>query len=203
MTDISRAKGQWVVSTGEDDFAAPIVINAAGGWADEVAAMAGVRRIGLRALRRSAVLIPQPDGYDTQLWPLFASIGESWYAKPEAGQLLISPAEEHEVEPHDVWPDDMVLAEGLDRFGQAVTISINRIGRSWAGMRSFVADRSPVVGFAPDAEGFFWLAGQGGYGIQTSPALSTLAADLCLGRVSPLGSAVIESLSPRRTILLA
>lgn len=202
VTAISRTASQWVVSTGQDDFAAPIVINAAGGWADKVAAMAGVRCVGLRALRRSAVLIPQPDGHDIRRWPLFGSIGEGWYAKPEAGQLLVSPAEEDEVEPHDVWPEDMVLAEGLHRFEQAVTMPVTRIGRSWAGIRSFVADRTPVVGFSADAEGFFWLAGQGGYGIQTSPALSALAADLCLGRASPLGPDVVEALSPQRTILL-
>jgi D-arginine dehydrogenase len=199
---ISHTNGQWVVSVGPEEFSAPILINAAGGWADQIAGLAGVRKVGLRALRRSAVLIPAPDGYDVRHWPLFANAAEKWYAKPDAGRLLISPAEEHEVEPHDVWPDDMVLAEGLHRFEQAVNISITRVERSWAGMRSFVTDRTPVVGFSPDAEGFFWLAGQGGYGVQTSPALSQLAADLCLGRTSSLNPEVVDALSAGRPALI-
>jgi D-arginine dehydrogenase len=108
-----------------------------------------------------------------------------WYAKPEAGKLMISPADEDPVEPHDVWADDMVVAEGLHRFEQAVTIPVTRV-EHLGGHAHFCPDRTPVVGFAPEAEGFFWLAGQGGYGMQTAPALSQLAADLCLGRLSPL-----------------
>ncbi|PWV97126.1 D-arginine dehydrogenase [Hoeflea marina] len=198
---IVRRDGLWTVSTPAGEFSAPIVINAAGGWADLVAQMAGVRTVGLKALRRSAALIPAPDGFDIGKWPLFGNAGDQWYAKPEAGKLMISPAEEDPVEPHDVWADDMVIAEGLYRFEQAVTIPVTRVEHSWAGMRTFAPDRTPVVGFAPEAEGFFWLAGQGGYGMQTAPALSALAADLCLGRVSALAPAVVEALSPGRDSL--
>lgn len=198
---ITRHGGFWTVVTPMGEYTAPIVINAAGGWADKVAAMAGVRPMGLRPLRRSAALIPAPDGHDISRWPLFANAGDQWYAKPEAGKLMISPAEEDPVEPHDVWADDMVIAEGLHRFEQAVTVPVTRVEHSWAGMRTFAPDRSPVVGFAPDADGFFWLAGQGGYGMQTAPALSQLAADLCLGRLSPLGHAVVDALNPRRAAL--
>ena len=113
---------------------------------------------------------------------------------------MVSPSDEDPVEPHDVWADDMVLAEGLDRFEQAVTMSVTHVLKNWAGMRSFVADRNPVVGFAPGAEGFFWLAGQGGYGIQAAPALSQLAADLCLGRTSELPAATVAALDPGREI---
>lgn len=201
VSSISRDNGLWSVVTPAGEFAAPVVINAAGGWADAVAKLAGVRALGLSALRRSAVLIPAPDGQVIDRWPLFANAGDQWYAKPEAGKLMISPADEDPVEPHDVWADDMVVAEGLHRFEQAVTIPVARVEHSWAGMRTFAPDRTPVVGFAPESEGFFWLAGQGGYGMQTAPALSQLAADLCLGRLSPLDKIVIEALSPGRPAL--
>ncbi|MGJ8571453.1 MAG: NAD(P)/FAD-dependent oxidoreductase [Hoeflea sp.] len=201
VQSIARHDGVWTVVTPAGEFTAPLLINAAGGWADAVAQMADVRTSGLAALRRSAVLIPAPDGHDINRWPLFANAGDQWYAKPEAGKLMISPADEDPVEPHDVWADDMVIAEGLHRYEQAVTTPVTRVEHSWAGMRTFAPDRTPVVGFAPDADGFFWLAGQGGYGMQTAPALSQLVADLCLGRLSPLPQTVIEALSPGRAAL--
>lgn len=201
VTAIVRRDGLWTVTTPAGEFSAPILINAAGGWADHVAQLAGLRSVGLLPLRRSAALIPAPDGHDINRWPLFANAGDQWYAKPEAGKLMISPADEDPVEPHDVWADDMVIAEGLYRFEQAVTIPVTRVEHSWAGMRTFAPDRTPVVGFAPEADGFFWLAGQGGYGMQTAPALSALVADLCLGRVSALAPAVVDALSPGRDSL--
>lgn len=200
---MARRRGLWTVTTAQGSFEAPIVINAAGGWADQLAGMAGVAQVGLQPMRRSAALLPAPDGHDVTRWPLFASASERWYAKPEAGLLMVSPAEEDPVEPHDVWADDMVLAEGLDRFEQAVTMPVTRVLKNWAGMRSFVADRNPVVGFAPGADGFFWLAGQGGYGIQAAPALAQLAADLCLGHATQLPGAIVEALNPARIILSA
>jgi len=201
VQSITRRDGVWAVVTPAGEFTAPLLINAAGGWADMIAQMAGVRTSGLAPLRRSAVLIPAPEGHDINRWPLFANAGDQWYAKPEAGKLMISPADEDPVEAHDVWADDMVIAEGLHRYEQAVTTPVTRVEHSWAGMRTFAPDRTPVVGFAQDAEGFFWLAGQGGYGMQTAPALSQLAADLCLGRLSPLDQTVIEALSPGRVAL--
>lgn len=201
VQSIARRDAVWTVVTPTGEFTAPVLINAAGGWADAIAQMAGVRTLGLAPLRRSAVLIPAPEGHDITRWPLFANAGDQWYAKPEAGKMMISPADEDPVEAHDVWADDMVIAEGLHRFEQAVTTPITRVEHSWAGMRTFAPDRTPVVGFAPEAEGFFWLAGQGGYGMQTAPALSQLAADLCLGRLSALGHSVIEALSPGRAAL--
>lgn len=201
VQSISRRDGVWSVSTPAGEFSAPVLINAAGGWADAVAHMAGVRSLALKPLRRSAALIPAPEGHDINRWPLFANAGDQWYAKPEAGKLMISPADEDPVEPHDVWADDMVIAEGLHRYEQAVSTPVTRVEHSWAGMRTFAPDRTPVVGFAPDADGFFWLAGQGGYGMQTAPALSQLAADLCLGRPSALGQAVTEALDPGRAAL--
>lgn len=195
---IIRAGGVWRVETPAGTFEAPILINAAGAWADTVAKMAGAAAVGLTPCRRTAAILPAPAGYEIEDWPLVASASERWYAKPEAGTLLVSPADEDPVEPHDVWADDMVLAEGLYRFEQAVTFEVTRVERSWAGLRTFAPDRTPVAGFAPDAEGFFWLAGQGGYGIQTSPALSQLAADLCLGRTPALPAETVSALSPNR-----
>ncbi|MCR4267155.1 FAD-binding oxidoreductase [Nitratireductor sp. ZSWI3] len=195
---IVREHGAWQVETPQGTFSAPLIVNAAGAWADAVGRMAGVQPLGLTPMRRSAVILPAPEGHDVSSWPLFACAGEGWYAKPEAGKLMISPADEDPSEPFDAWPDDMVLAEGLHRFEQAVTIPVTRVERSWAGLRSFFADRTPAVGFAPDEAGFFWLAGQGGYGVQTSPALSALAADLCIGRPSPLAETVVKALAPER-----
>jgi D-arginine dehydrogenase len=196
---ITRLGDLWRVQTPKGVFEAPILINAAGAWADEIAHLAGIAPIGLVPMRRSAAIIPAPDGHDVRRWPLFVPASETFYAKPEAGKLMISPADEDPVAPHDAWPDDMVIAEGLDRFAQAVTVPITRVERTWAGLRSFVPDRTPVVGFAQgDGPRFLWLAGQGGYGVQTAPALSRLAADLCLGRAPALPGDVITALAPAR-----
>ncbi|MFT6557708.1 NAD(P)/FAD-dependent oxidoreductase [Sneathiella sp.] len=188
----------WQISAGGQEYQAKTVVNAAGAWADEIATLAKVTPVGLTPLRRSAAILPRPDieGFDT--WPLFVSASETFYAKPEAGLLMVSPADEDPVTPHDAWPDDMVLAEGLYRFEEATTLSVNRLEHSWAGLRTFAADRTPVVGFAPDAQGFFWLAGQGGYGIQTAPALSKLAASLLTGQKSSLPAHIVQSLNPSR-----
>lgn len=197
---VTRANGVWRIETPKGTFEAPVVINAAGAWADVIAERAGVTSVGLVPMRRSAAILPVPDSIDVTRWPLVASASEAWYAKPDAGKLMVSPADEDPVEPHDAWPDDMVLAEGLHRFEQAMTMPVTRVERSWAGLRSFVNDRTPVVGFAGDAVGFFWLAGQGGYGVQTAPALSQLTADLCLGRAPALAAEIVGALDPRRLV---
>lgn len=198
VTAIRRAAGQWQIDTPQDTYAAPILVNAAGAWADEVAALAGLPRIGLQPCRRSAALIPAPEGYAIDHWPIFGSIAETWYAKPEAGKLMVSPADEDLVDPHDAWPDDMVLAEGLDRFEQAVTHQVTRVEHSWAGLRTFAPDRTPVAGFDPRADGFLWLAGQGGYGVQTAPTLSRVAAALLTGGELPIDTATRAALAPDR-----
>lgn len=200
---ISFNDAVWTVETPTGKFQAPILVNAAGAWADLIAEMAGVRQVGLVPMRRSAILLPAPEEHDITHWPLFVTASEQWYAKPEAGKLFVSPADEDQVEPHDAWPDDMVMAEGLDRFEQAVTVPVTRVEKSWAGLRSFVSDRSPVVGFAPDANGFFWLAGQGGYGMQTAPALAALSAELCLGKTHRLSPKIIAALNPMRLFNVA
>ncbi|QGX97227.1 FAD-binding oxidoreductase [Roseovarius faecimaris] len=198
VQSITREAEGWRVETTQNTHSAAIVINAAGAWADEVASLAGVRPIGLQPMRRSAVMMPVPDGVQVAAWPLFGSISETWYAKPSGAALMISPADEDPLAPQDAWPDDMVLAEGLYRFEQMVDIPVVRPTHSWAGLRSFVSDRSPVAGFAPDAPGFFWLAGQGGYGIQTAPALAALTRDLCLQGESGFAPGLLAALSPER-----
>ncbi len=198
VTAISRGHAAWHVTASDAQFTAPVLVNAAGAWADPVARMAGVRPLDITPMRRSAALLPAPAGQDIARWPLFGSISETWYAKPDAGKLMVSPADEDPVDPHDAWPDDMVLAEGLDRYEQAVTHPVTRVDRSWAGLRSFATDRTPVAGFAPDANGFFWLAGQGGYGVQTAPALARLTAALVTGAEPGLSDATVAALSPAR-----
>lgn len=178
LTRATRSGGRWRIETPAGTVTADVLVDAAGAWADQVAQASGVARVGIQPKRRSMAVVPAPAGIDVNRWPLLNDVRERWYAKPEAGRLLVSPGDEDPVEPHDAWPDDMVLAEGLDRFEQAVDIPVTRVERSWAGLRSFAPDKTPVVGFDPAAEGFFWLAGQGGYGIQTAPALSRLAGQL-------------------------
>ncbi|MCE8536050.1 FAD-binding oxidoreductase [Ruegeria pomeroyi] len=200
VTGITRAAGVWTLTTNDGSYQAPLLVNAAGAWADEVARMAGAHMLTLQPMRRSAALLPPPGGHDIRNWPLFASAAEHWYAKPEAGRLMVSPADEDPVAPHDAWPDDMVLAEGLHRYEQAVCEPVQRVEASWAGLRTFAPDRSPVVGFDPEVEGLFWLAGQGGYGIQTAPGLSRLTAALIAGQPPELSPVTVAALDPARFI---
>ncbi|PYG33335.1 NAD(P)/FAD-dependent oxidoreductase [Pelagimonas varians] len=197
VTAINRTSN-WQVEAGGNRYEAPIVVNAAGAWADQVALMAGVAPLGLRALRRSAALLPVPDDYDITHWPMMEPITESWYAKPVSGKLMVSPADADPVAPMDAWPDDMVLAEGLDRFERSVTMPVTRVSHSWAGLRTFAPDDTPAVGFADQQDGFFWLAGQGGYGIQTAPVLSQLSCDLLRGITPSIAADLIVSLDPNR-----
>ncbi|MEO0938234.1 MAG: FAD-binding oxidoreductase [Pseudomonadota bacterium] len=190
--------GAWEVTASGEVYRAPTLVNAAGAWADGIAAMAGVAPVGITPYRRSMARIPAPGGHDVTRWPIFFGVGESWYAKPDAGKLLVSPADEDPVAPHDAWADDMVLAEGLDRYAQHVTEEVTRVETSWAGLRSFAPDRVLVLGRDAAVPEFIWCAGQGGYGMQTSPAASRLVADLALGRAPEIDPDVVASLSPAR-----
>lgn len=198
VSEIRFDGGLWHVLTPRGEFMAPIIVNAAGAWADQVADFAGVSAVGIQPFRRSVARLPAPGGHDVSTWPMLLSATETWYAKPDAGKWLVSSAEEEPVAPMDAWADDMVLAEGLARYQEFVTEEITRIEGNWAGLRSFAPDRTPVVGFDAVAKGFFWLAGQGGYGVQTSPALSVLAAELLAGRVPAFDADIIAGLSPAR-----
>lgn len=195
---ISRDGEGWRVTTGQGEFAGKVIVNAAGAWADHVAALAGVRPIGIQPKRRSAALVVLPEGLDASAWPMVGDAADRWYCRPDSGRLMVSPADEDPIEAQDAWPDDLVLAEGIHRFEQAMDIPVTRIEHRWAGLRSFAPDGNMVVGFDPASDGFFWLAGQGGYGIETSPAVSRLAASLCLGQVPEAPSDLVAALNPAR-----
>lgn len=199
VTAITRGAAGWRVDWPGGSALAATVVNAAGAWADRVAGMAGVAPLDLVPLRRSMARIPAPAGRDVSRWPMTFGAGEAWYMKPDAGALIVSPAEEDPVaEPHDAFACDMVLAEGLARFEAMVTAPVTRMLANWAGLRTFAPDRVPAIGFSPGASGFFWLAGQGGYGFQTAPAAARLAADLVLGRTPELPADLVAALSPGR-----
>ncbi len=180
-----RANGVWRIETGAGACEAPIVIVAAGAWSDLVARSCDVQPVGLQPKRRSAAILAGPAGMAVQDWPEILPADVSFYCKPMGGKLMLSPAEEDPMEPHDAWADDLRLAEAVERLEATLDISVQRLERTWGGLRTFARDGVPVVGFDPEAAGYFWLAGQGGYGIQTSPALSRVAAALVAGGAMP------------------
>lgn len=181
VSAVTRTAQGWDVTVGEYVLNARNVVNAAGAWVDEIAAMAGIAPIGITPLRRSMARIPAPRGHDVSGWPMMFGPGETWYAKPDAGALIVSPAEEVPMPPMDAWADDMVLAEGVARYEAHVTEPVTQMLSNWAGLRSFAPDRNLVLGPDPLDPTFIWMAGQGGYGFQTAPAASQLVADLVAG----------------------
>ncbi len=181
---------------------ARVVVNAAGAWADQVAALFGARAIGLVPHRRSAFTFKPPDAMPVSHWPVVSSLDESYYFKPDAGALLGSPANADPTVPHDVVPEELDIATGIHHIEAVTTLTIRRPLRTWAGLRSFVPDGELVIGWDNQCEGFLWLAGQGGYGIQSAPGASELAASLVLGQPLPdqLARHGVDpdALSPRR-----
>ncbi|WP_424985025.1 NAD(P)/FAD-dependent oxidoreductase [Microbulbifer sp. S227A] len=198
VTAIRYGDSGWQIETADGTHAARHLVNAAGAWADEIATLAGVPPIGITPYRRSMARLPAPGGHDVTGWPMVMGVGESWYAKPDAGKLLVSPAEQDATHPHDAYADDMVLAEGLARYENMVTEPVTRVETNWAGLRSFAPDRVLVLGPDPARRDFIWCAGQGGYGFQTAPAASQLVADLVTGRASELDPENIAALTPER-----
>jgi D-arginine dehydrogenase len=201
---LERADDTWSVRTTQETLRARIVVNAAGAWAGEIGKLAGALDIGLQPLKRTACLIDQPAGHGADRWPMLLDVEEQFYAKPDAGMLLLSPADETLTRPCDAQADELDIAIAVDRLEQATTLEVKRVTHRWAGLRSFVEDRSPVVGYDPRVPGFFWHAALGGYGIQTAPALSRVAAALTLGRavdeeVLAHGVAV-QTLAPGRVL---
>jgi D-arginine dehydrogenase len=187
---IERSAGEWLLEVTmrgaqPHSLRAPLVIDAAGAWADEVAAMAGIAPLGIEPRRRSAFLFAPPEGVVTHHWPFVTNVGEDFYFKPDAGLLLGSPANADPVRPHDVQAEELDIALAIDRIERATTMRIDRPLRPWAGMRSFVADGGLVGGFDPASRGFFWVAALGGYGIQTCAAMGEACAHLALGRALP------------------
>jgi D-arginine dehydrogenase len=185
LIELKYAGGAWTAATAAGSFSAPVVMNAAGAWCDKVAGIAGVRTVGLVPKRRTAFVFDPPAGLDCRAWPGIHDIGENFYFKPDAGKLLASPADETPMEPCDVYPDDLDVAIAVGRIQQAANLPVTHIDHKWAGLRSFVADGCPVVGYDPEATGFFWIAGQGGYGIETSVGMGRLSASLACGREVP------------------
>jgi D-arginine dehydrogenase len=179
---LRRAGGRWIAETSRGPIRAPVVINAAGAWGDEVALLAGARPIGLRPLRRTIITFDAPPEHKIDTWPLVLDVEESFYFKPEAGRILATPADETLMPPCDVQPDEIDVAIAADRIKKATTLKVRRIHARWAGLRSFSPDRVPVVGMDPAIPGFFWFVGQGGYGIQTAPAMGRLASGMIAGQ---------------------
>lgn len=189
LLSAEREAAGWRIETSSGVLRARILVDAAGGWADRVATLSGVKPCGIVPLRRTAILADLPEGLDASSLPEINAVDDSFYFKPDGGRLLVSPADETPCEPGDVQPEEIDIAWAVNHLEANTTLRIQRVAHAWAGMRSFSRDRLPVVGFAPDASGFFWLAGQGGYGILTSPALGALAAALL--RDAPLPSAFV------------
>lgn len=186
VVGLDRHDNQWTVTTQKNEtWQAPVVIDAAGAWADELAKMAGASRIGLQPCRRSALLF-KPEGFgDFAKWPMTYGASENWYFKPDAGQVLVSPANADPVSPQDVQPEELDIAIAIDRIESVTTFKIRRPSHTWAGLRSFVQDHGLVGGFDEIKPGFFWIAAQGGYGIQTSPAMGEACAALVRGLSIP------------------
>ena len=190
---------RWRVETSAGTmFEAPVVVNAAGAWADEIARQAGLAPLGLTPCRRTASII-DPSPWQVEDWPFVVDVGHSWYIRPEARtRLLVSPADQTPTHPHDVQPEEFDIAVAIERMSQALRIAVRRVERSWAGLRTFTPDGSLAIGCDEAARGFFWCAGQGGYGIQTSPAAGRLVADLVTGRDPGGAATILRAVDPNR-----
>ena len=181
VTSLQRDGDIWEVRTATDTYRAPIVVNAGGAWADAIARMAGAAPVGLVPKRRSAFIFAPPEDMPSAHWPLFLDVAESFYVKPDAGMLLGSPCNADPVAPHDVQAEELDIAIAIDHIERMTTLRIRRPTHVWAGLRSFVADGEMVGGYDPALPGFFWAAGQGGYGIQSAPGAGRYYASVLLG----------------------
>jgi D-arginine dehydrogenase len=201
VSAISVDASPWRVETRAGPFEAAVLVDAGGAWADQLATMAGAAPLGLVPKRRTAVLF-EPSTISDPAWPAVIDVDEQFYFKPESGLLLGSPADETPMPPCDVQPEELDVAIAIDRIERAVSFRVTQVRRKWAGLRTFASDRSPAVGMEESTPGFFWLAGQGGYGIQTAPALARAAASLLVEGVLPddlLGRGLVaEDLLPLR-----
>ena len=196
---IQRRRDCWEVTTAKGEvYSTGVLVNAAGAWADSVAALAGASPIGLQPMRRTIITFDAPEGTDLEHLPFTKTVGDGLYFAPESGRLFASPMDEVPTEPSDAQPDEMEVALAAFRMEERTIVKIDRIHSRWAGLRTFTPDRHPAVGFAPELDGFFWLAGQGGFGLQTSPAVARIAAALVLGIDWPLFDITAEELSPAR-----
>ncbi|ALJ13015.1 NAD(P)/FAD-dependent oxidoreductase [Sphingopyxis macrogoltabida] len=185
---IAREGTNWVVTTATGDrFSAPILVNAAGAWCDEIARLAGVEPLGLQPLRRTIIAFDAPPDQQIGDWPFTKTAVDDFYMLPESGRLLACPVDEVPSEPTDAQPEEYDIALAAAKVEHYTSLAVRRLSHSWAGLRTFTHDRVPVAGFAPDTEGFFWLAGQGGYGLQTAPAMAAATESLITGGNWPAG----------------
>ncbi len=190
----------WLIRTKDQMIEADWLINAAGAWADDIARLTGVQPVGIVPKRRTVVTITPPADMMTDRWPLVRDAEESFYFKPFAGNLLVTPADETPFPPCDAQPEELEIALALERMKAATGISAPRLSSRWAGLRSFTPDERPAIGQASDHPHFFWAAGLGGYGIQTSPAIGMITAWLLAGTPLPAASeAELISLIPEIT----
>jgi D-arginine dehydrogenase len=196
---IERMNGVWEVETSSGAvITAPIVVNAAGAWGDEVAKIAGLEPIGLIPCRRTAAII-DPAPFHVEHWPMVQSAGHDWYVRTEARtKLMVTPCDETPDVPHDVQPDELDVAIGIDRMQQALNIEVRRVEHSWAGLRTFTPDRRLAFGWDSATTGFFWCVGQGGYGIQTAPAACVLVAAMIRGEDPGAAGSIIPEIDPMR-----
>lgn len=201
--EAARREGRhWQVTAGGRTYSAPIVVNAGGAWAGQIAALFGARDPGVLPLRRTAVLVEPPGGMDVTRWPMFVDLAESMFFKPESGKIMVSPADETPSPPQDAFPEELDVATAVYRLESVTTLQVRRVAARWAGLRTFMPDRLPAIGFDPGLEGFFWLAGQGGSGIQTAPAQGLLSRWLITGQADGLTAAdrdmLVCAFSPAR-----
>jgi len=180
-----RVGDHWVIRSGDEEVQAGVLIDAAGAWCDEVAGAAGVAPIGLVPKRRTAFTFAPPPEADHRSWPMIIDLDEQFYFKPEGPSVLASPADAFAMEPHDVRHREEDVALGIDRIQSVTSMSIRSVQNAWAGLRSFVRDDQPVNGWDDGVESFYWLAGQGGFGIKTSPAMGEYAAAMILEGAPP------------------
>ncbi len=196
---IERKGSAWQVTTEKGEtHSAPLIINAAGSWADQVARLAGAAPLGLQPLRRTIITFDAPPGAELDRLPFAKTVGDELYFAPESGRLFASPMDEIPSDPCDAQPDEFEVAMAAHRVEERTIVKVDRIHSRWAGLRTFTPDRRPAVGFAGNAEGFFWLAGQGGFGLQTSPAMARIAAALILDHDWPMADISAEELNPGR-----
>ena len=199
VSRIQREKGSWtLVSEKGESFVAPILVNAAGSWADRIALLAGARPLGLEPKRRTIITFNAPEGTDLDRLPFTKTIGDELYFGAESGRLFASPMDEVPSEPCDAQPDEYEVALAAHRMEARTKVEIRQIHSKWAGLRTFTADRHPAAGFAPDVEGFFWLAGQGGFGLQTSPAMAAIVESLIADTPWPVPEVERVALLPDR-----
>ena len=199
IASIEREGNAWLLTAEQGDrFTAPIIVNAAGSWADRMAALAGVRPLGLEPKRRTIITFDAPPGTDLERFPFTKTIADELYFGEESGRLFASPMDEVPSDPMDAQPEEYEIALAAYRMEERTTVPVRQIHSKWAGLRTFAPDRHPVAGFAPDADGFFWLAGQGGFGLQTSPAMAAIAESMITGSDWPMPGVTADELRPER-----